>query len=505
MPYINTKDLGGSLSPQHTLWIYNALDAALTFEVRDAVMQNLGNQHASTYAFSKALQAPVLEMMRKGFAVDRDARDQFIAHLQKREVWLRGRLDAAAHAVWGKGLNPASPKAVGEFFYDALKMPEQFKRNKDTGERGRTTDREALEHLSVFFPASLFVEHILAIREHHKLASTLKSEVDADGRMRTSFNIAGTETGRFSSSSSAFNTGTNLQNQTERLRRIYRADRGKKLAAFDLKTGESFAVGLRCKLNGFGSAYLDACKGGDLHTVACKLVWKNLPWTGGKGDRAVAESPFYRHFTYRDMAKRGGHGTNYYGTPWTMAKHLKVDKDLIVEFQKKYFEAFPEIREWHKWVRRELQLTGSLTSIMGRERRFFGRATDDTTLREAIAYDPQSSIGDYTNQWLLRVHRNVPRAELLLQVHDALVVQFDEAAEAEVVAAVIAEAGKVRLGGDHPDSFPIPVDASTGWNWGKVDPKHKHWPDGNPFGLQDYRGRDDRIFKETSLLDRRLA
>ena len=29
--------------------------------------------------------------------------------------------------------------------------------------------------------------------------------------------------------------------------------------------------------------------------------------------------------TYRDMAKRGGHGSNYMGQPWTMAKHLKVE------------------------------------------------------------------------------------------------------------------------------------------------------------------------------------
>lgn len=489
-----------------SLWVYNALDAAVTYEVKNAIKPLLDAVTRRTYEFSLSLQAPVLSMMRRGVRIDQWARAEGIKAMDELTAQLQGRLDLMSQIIWDKPLNPNSPKQVSAFFYDRMGLPPVYKKDKASGEKRRTVDVDALETLSSYFQAQPFCSHILAIRQLAKLASTLRSELDSDGRMRTSFNIAGTETGRFSSSSSAFDTGTNLQNQTEQLRRIYVADPGYKLGVFDLKTGESFAVGLRCKLLGFGDTYLRACSGGDLHTTASKLVWTGLSWTGNpKLDREIAERQFYRHFSYRDLAKKGGHGTNYYGTPWTMAKHLKVDKKLVEDFQRGYFAAFPEIREWHTWVAGEIQTQAQLTSLMGRRRHFFGRTRDDTTLREAIAYDPQSSIADYTNAWLLRVHRNVRWAQLLLQGHDAIILQFPVEAEAEVVAKVVAEAGHVRLGNDHPDSVVIPVDAGTGWNWGKVDPKHKLHADGNVYGIRDFKGRDDRVYEEPQLLDRRFS
>lgn len=505
MPLIQSQTLDVATLPKHQLlWVYNALDAAVTYEVRDAILPNMDEVALRTYQFSLDLQVPVLAMMRKGIRVDQPQRAAALHDLTTKALFLQGRLDRMALEIWGKGLNPKSPKQVTDFFYGRLGLPPVMKRDKASGTRKPTTDRDALETLRGYFSASIFVNHILAIRELTKLAGTLRSELDSDGRMRTSFNIAGTETGRFSSSASADNSGTNLQNQTERVRRIYVADPGHKLGVFDLKTGESYAVGLKCKLLGFGDAYLRACTSGDLHTTVTKLVWPDLAW-GTKPDKDVAKQLFYRHFTYRDMAKRGGHGTNYYGTPFTMAKHLKVDAKIMQAFQSAYFFAFPEIQQWHTWVAGEIQTTGQLTSIMGRRRQFFGRLRDDTTLREAIAYDPQSCIADYTNTWLLRVHRNVRCCSVLLQGHDALLVQFRENDEREVVERVIYEASQVRLGGDHADSLIIPVEAKTGWNWGNEDPKCKMHKDGNPAGLREYEGRDDRIYTEPTLLDQRFS
>jgi len=58
-----------------------------------------------------------------------------------------------------------------------------------------------------------------------KKIDILKTEIDKDGRIRTSYNIAGTNTGRLSSSFSEFGTGTNLQNIEESLRSMFVADR----------------------------------------------------------------------------------------------------------------------------------------------------------------------------------------------------------------------------------------------------------------------------------------
>ena len=103
------------------------------------------------------------------------------------------------------------------------------------------------------------------------------------------------------------------------------------------------------------------------------------------------------------MAKRGGHGTNYLGKAATIAKHLKVDKPIIESFQYKYFKAFPDIPNWHTHLLEKLQIDGSIRTPLGRVRTFFGRPDDDATLREAVAFQPQSTIAEILNLALWKV------------------------------------------------------------------------------------------------------
>ena len=170
-----------------------------------------------------------------------------------------------------------------------------------------------------------------------------------------------------------------LANITPHLRRIFVADPGKKIAYIDLQAAESKAVGY---ISG-DQAYIDLCDHGDAHTAVARLVWQDLPWTGDiKKDKEIAKNtPFYRDLSIRDMAKKGGHGTNYFGTPPTMAGHLKMPVDTIAHFQDLYFQAFPGIPAWHKRVIQAIQLDHSLTTCFGRKRLFFGRATEASTWR----------------------------------------------------------------------------------------------------------------------------
>src|SRR5215467_12315958 len=97
----------------------------------------------------------------------------------------------------------------------------------------------------------------------------LKTEIDHDGRMRTSYNIAGTNSGRFSSSLSEFGTGGNLQNIEEGLRSVFIADDGMKLANFDAEQGESRIVGAIEWCLFHDGKYLDVCESEDIHTIVC--------------------------------------------------------------------------------------------------------------------------------------------------------------------------------------------------------------------------------------------
>lgn len=499
MTDIATELWDGKTSPFDTHQIYNGLDCCVTHEVWREVssLPQLPDSEIS-YNFAKAMQAPALEMMLRGIKVDTDQVQLVLAELESQSDRVQSILDRLASAVWGRGLNPGSYKQKSEFFYGAMGLPEQHKFDK--GERKVTTDRDALERLSYYLYAEPIINCVLKLQELTKKISVLRTEIDPDERMRTSYNVVGTETGRWSSSANVFNSGTNLQNITGRLRRIFIPDHVKKFAYIDLSQAESRVLGFLIWCLFQDPGYLDACEASDLHTYVAKLVWPRLGWTGDpKADRALAERIFYRDFSYRDMSKRGGHATNYWGKPPTVSKHLKVNQILIEDFQEGYLQAFPGIPRFWRWVAQEIQVNHSLTTILGRQRDFFGRASDDATLREAIAFLPQSIVGELLNLALWRVWKKLPKVEVMAQLHDAILIQYDERDEEEVLPQARAlMATPLTM---HGRTLIIPSDIEVGWNWAKFDPKE---PLDNPFGLIKWKGKDERSFKKPSRLDIQL-
>lgn len=479
MPLIDTSLITPETMPAAKRQVYNGLDCMLTLEIFEEI-QRLTNAEPLAYNFSRALQAPILEMMLRGFAVDKTERANALHKLSGRMAILQRQLDQLAIAVWDKPLNPRSTVQLQEFFYKRMAIPEIFVFFK--GQRKLSMNREVLEKLDLHLYARPIVSTILAIRGIAKQIEVLETEVSSDGRMRTSYNIGGTETGRLSSSAASDGTGSNLQNIEPALRRMFIADPDMALVVIDLEQAESREVGWLCGTLFGDWRYLDACEGGDLHTTTCQLIWPNLPWTKDpKANKALAEQNFYRHYSYRDMSKRGGHGSNYYGKPFTMARHLKVPASLMVEFQDRYFSAFPSIPLWHRWVAEQLQTTAILTTPWGRERQFFGRATDDTTLREAIAYSPQSSTADRTNLGLLRIWQNLRSAQLLAQTHDSVSFQCPIALVDDLVPAALslmqipissAAAGRTMI---------VPGEAKVGFNWAYYNEKT------NPNGLRKWK------------------
>lgn len=503
MKAIKTHELSVLTMPNsetEKLWIYNGLDCCVTSEVLAATKPQLDNQTRATYEFEKALQAPVLEMKLRGVLVDQQLRDKVIHEYELQLGIIAGNLERIlSEGIGIPALNWRSPKQLRELFYTVLGLPPIKKRNAK-GFYEPTVNRDALEQLDNYFMAQPLVSHILGLRDIGKKIGVLKTGIDSDGRMRTSYNIAGTTTGRFSSSLSDFGTGTNLQNIEERLRSVFVADPGHKFAYIDLEQAESRLVGA-IEWNLFQDGrYLDACESGDLHTSVCRLAWGNqLAWTGDlKSDRELAETPFYRQHSYRHMAKVLGHGTNYNGKPYTMAKHTKLDAKLIAAFQSAYFTAFPAHQRWHGHVAQELFTTGNLTTLTGRRRWFFGRRNDDATVREAIAYDPQGSVGDILNRGMLQVWR-LRICQLLLQIHDAILIQYPEEQEDTVLPQVL-KAIQVPVPLLHNRELLIPSEAKTGWNWSVEAPD-------NPDGLRKYKGGDGRtrqIVPAATQLDRVL-
>lgn len=494
MPYINTADLNQRFGrdDEQTNQIYCGLDCCLTLEIWKELQQQLNDRPLARnlFHFRMDLLAPLLEMSLRGIKINREGRDAAINHLTWATTQMQDVLNALAEAVWDKGLNPRSPAQLQSFFFGALAIKPIYKNFK--GVKKVSTDRESLEKLKDHYYAAPFIKFILAIRDTTKLLGVLKSGIDKDGRMRTSYNAGGTETGRLSSNKNVFGGGTNLQNITPKIRTIFEADPGYKLAVPDLEQAESRAVGGIMIRDFKDRRYYEACLSGDLHTTVSRMVWPTLSWTGDiNKDRKIAEQPFYRQFSYRDMSKRGGHGTNYYGKPYTIAKNLKVTKQMIETFQENYLSAFG-LSKWHALVATKLQTEMFMVTALGMERHFFDRPEDEATLRKAIAFEPQSIVGHITNQALLTLWREYRKVMVLLQIHDALGFQYknDPVLEKEIhTAANELMQVPIQFG---TETIRIPWEPNVGFNWGKYNYD-------NPDGLIKFRGYDDRVRSATRL------
>ena len=205
-----------------SLWEYNALDAAVTYECYQVLEEELTEIHNREFYQTYVLELidPLLDMQERGVCVDQTKRGEVAVALQQEiddnqaelthtalawKVVQQTPPDLASHHY--VGLNPHSPKQLQEYLFTTLKLPTAYKRRT----RAITTDEDTLERLSkrTAHPA---LPLILTLRGLQKLLSTyVLAPLGADGRMRCSYVVGGTDTGRLASRESMLGSGTNLQ------------------------------------------------------------------------------------------------------------------------------------------------------------------------------------------------------------------------------------------------------------------------------------------------------
>lgn len=492
--------LMASLSGDEASWVYNGLDCCITAEIFNELDDQLQSEPEcvqETYATALAKHAPIMEMSLRGIRIELNARNETVRLLQAQLRGLDEKFQRIMREVFDTELNWNSPTQVKNLFYGMLGIKEVRKRNAN-GNYVATVNRETLESFQIYHYARPLAAFVLTMRDISKAISFLKTELDPDNRIRTNYNIAGTNTGRLSSSAFDFGTGTNLQNVDRSFRYPFVPDPGMYFVNIDLEQADARNVAARIwqlfyESHGpeFAGGFLDAAESGDLHTAVCRMAWDELDWPDDPAEwRAVADQTAYREKSYRDLAKALGHGTNYFGTPRTMAKHTHTERKIIEEFQRKYFKAFPGIPAWHEWVINEIKSHGTLYNLFGRRRMFFGRGSDASTHRKAIAYDPQSSTGEQIDRGLLAVWQRFDQDEvqLLAQVHDSILFQVPFKRAEELIPKVL-DTMKVELTLAGGRKFSVPLEAKTGWNWGDFD---KRKPDKNPHGLREWKGSEER-------------
>jgi len=484
------------LSSNEASWIYNGLDCCVTAEIYNELTAQLDTEPPNvraTYEYALDKLAPIMEMSLRGTRINQQVKEKSIRELQATLDDLDARFQEIMQAVCDEKMNWRSPVQLKNFFYGMMALKEHKARNTK-GVYAPTVNQEALEKFAAnYLYARPFANYILVMRDLSKQLGFLRTEIDDDDRMRTNYNLAGTNTGRLASSMNEFGTGTNLQNVNRKLRYPFVADPGMYMLNVDLEQADGRNVGAVCwnlfhDSHGpeFAGSYLDACESGDLHTSVCYMTWPNLDWPEDREawkkfcDSLIAHG----QDSYRQLAKKLGHGTNYYGTPRTMARHTHTPSKIIEDFQNRYFTSFPCIPAWHNAVIEAVKTNGTITTLFGRRRMFFGRGDDAATHRKAIAYEPQSCTGEQIDRGLHQVWKAFPQVQLLNQVDDSILFQIPFS-EAEELVPRILEVMQVEIELAGGRKFCVPLDAAGGWNWGYASEE-------NPYGLKGWKGKEER-------------
>jgi len=186
-------------------WHYCAMDSIICYVCSYKLEQNLIDSGMSDYYFKHRLPLSIAlaEAQFEGLDIDEERRSQLI----KEQTIVLTELKEKITTIAKGEINPNSSTQMKHLLYEVMGYPKIYMKGKVT------TDENALRTLEQKFPEEPILDHIIMYRKTQKLISTyLRAKKDEDGKMRTSWNPSGTETGRISSSKTIWKTGITMQN-----------------------------------------------------------------------------------------------------------------------------------------------------------------------------------------------------------------------------------------------------------------------------------------------------
>lgn len=434
-------------------WIYNCTDAVRTYAIHQVlknVVRQMGLQHV--YEFQRDLTVPVLHTMNRGIRMDTEARAQFsltlLDEIAAREHWIE--------EVVGHPINIKSPKQMAEFFYSDMGQKEII--SKKT--KGVTCDDEALHRIAerepILQPLTRKIAELRSLGVFH--STFVQAPLDVDGRIRTSYNVCGTDTYRFASSKNAFGTGLNAQNipkggETEdgglelpNVRQLFIPDQGHTFFDIDLDSADLRIV-----------TWESGCE------------WMKDHFRNGRKPYVEVAKEYYndqtitKHHKSYPMFKALCHGTNYLGTADGIAPRIGLLVHETERIQKWYYGMCPEIKAWQEELKKQITGRRYIQNVFGYRRYFFDRI-EGTVFNQGVAWIPQSSVGCLINRGYVNIHNNLPEVQVLLQVHDSLAGQF-RTVHGDWALRRIVEEASVPLPYDEPLIIPVGIVSSTK-SWG---------------------------------------
>ena len=409
------------------------------------------------------LEAVLAQMEATGIRID----VPYLQSLSEEMGTTLQRLEREAKEAAGVEFNLASPKQLGELLFDTLGLDRKKSRRTKTG---FSTDATVLEKLGSDHPVvPLVLEHRVLSKLKSTYIDALPQLVETEtGRVHTDFNQAVTATGRLSSSN------PNLQNipvRTEYSRRIRKAFLPQE--GWTLLSADYSQIELRILTHLSGEEVLQEAyrSGDDVHALTARLLLDQ--------DEVSADE--------RRLGKTINFGVIYGMGAQRFARETGVSQMDAKEFLAKYKQRYPKVFAFLELQERLALSRGYVETILGRRRPFhfdrngLGRllgkdpleidldvarrgGMEAQQLRAAANAPIQGSSADIIKvamvQLQAELHRQGLPAQLLLQVHDELVLEVSpDALEATKSLVVETMENAVKL------SVPLVVETGTGSNW----------------------------------------
>ena len=395
------------------------------------------------YDVELPLCAVLARMEQRGFLIDRAALAQFGETLQTSITQLEQQIYAAA----GAPFNINSPKQLGKVLFEDMQLP-HGKKTKT----GWSTNADVLDKLR----GVPIVADVLQYRQYAKLKSTyadgLLKAVSPDGRIRTSFQMTVTATGRLSS------TEPNLQNiptRTElgsQMRRMFVAAPGNVLVDADYSQIE---LRLLAHISGDEAMCRAFRSGEDFHTLTAARVFHVEP------QDVTPEM--------RRRAKAVNFGVVYGISPFSLSQDIGVTVAEAKEYMERYFQTYTGVRAYMDRIVEQARADGYVETLMHRRRALPELKCSNHNLRDfgvrvALNMPIQGTAADLMKLAMVRVERRLAdeglAAQLIMQVHDELIVECPED-EAARVQALLEE----EMSGVMTLAVPLPAEAHCGKNW----------------------------------------
>ena len=399
------------------LCLYNAKDSAITIECKGKILLELQEFGLEKFFFDFVMPLHRLyhDIERRGILIDMQARKELRQKYMKMCAVEQLELDA----LTGHKINVNSPKQVGQLLYQELKCPQR----KDTAED--TLDALVRNTIKDDRRKGI-IKAILRLRKVRKTYSTyMNAKVSKDGRMRTVFNIVGTETGRTSTNKLeppvstepmglAFQTLTKYGDVGKDLRRMFIPDPGCVLMEWDGGQAEARVTFLLAK--DYDALAICDKKDfkrnqhgikDDIHTLTAMDV-TSLPF------EAITEMIRYA------QGKKTRHAGHYGMTKKALSFIAQVSEWRANKLLEMFHERNPKIRGiYHAGIEECLAENDQvLYTPFGRRRQFFER-WGEALFREAYAHIPQSTVADLTKRAMRKVVKSAPWIRLLLEWHDS--------------------------------------------------------------------------------------